>query len=700
MKNIKVTVIMPVYNAAEYLRESLDCLTKQTLQDIEIICVDDGSTDESLCILEEYSKKDNRFMVLSQKNLHAGVARNNGIDHASGEYMIFLDADDLFELELLEKTYKQGIQQDADIVLFDADYFNTETGERLVQNHLLRTELLDGKEVFSRKDIPDRLFTITTTCPWTKLYSRKFIEKYKLRFQNLRHSNDVYFVLSSLALAERITYLNEKLVYYRVNQTKSLQSLKATNPTLFFDAYEAVYKLLNERHIYEELEKSFITTVLSGCVFNIDTVHSNDAKRKIYEKIESSEFKAMNILAYPEDYYINREYYRRIKSVPYILNCLRKRNRRYEKNGFRVIQQNRVKEEIAVSVIIPVYNTEKYLKSCLESIQEQSLKNIEIICINDGSTDKSLSILKQISKLDKRVSVYTEENSGQSVARNRGLSVARGKYIYFMDSDDLLDANALKKLYSKAENEKLDIVYFDGTSFLDDDLDESSSNQNLDYYKRKYWYSGVYKGEKMLLALVKNGEYRVSPCLQLIRNEYLKNMRISFEEGIIHEDNLFTYQTILGAERVGHIHEGLFKRRYRAASTMTQKTTFEHVYGYFKCFLKMGEYIEKINIDDPEKEAALFVQKDNLRNAREKYMKLEYEEKEAAKGLDLNEKLYFEAYIEDWFAERKAVWNANNRAAREIANEIANVKNTETFKLGAAIIWLPRKIKQCFLNIR
>ena len=95
MKNIKVTVIMPVYNAAEYLRESLDCLTKQTLQDIEIICVDDGSTDESLCILEEYSKKDNRFMVLSQKNLHAGVARNNGIDHASGEYMIFLDADDL-----------------------------------------------------------------------------------------------------------------------------------------------------------------------------------------------------------------------------------------------------------------------------------------------------------------------------------------------------------------------------------------------------------------------------------------------------------------------------------------------------------------------------------------------------------------------------------------------------------------------------
>ena len=202
-------------------------------------------------------------MVLSQKNLHAGVARNNGIDHASGEYMIFLDADDLFELELLEKTYKQGIQQDADIVLFDADYFNTETGERLVQNHLLRTELLDGKEVFSRKDIPDRLFTITTTCPWTKLYSRKFIEKYKLRFQNLRHSNDVYFVLSSLALAERITYLNEKLVYYRVNQTKSLQSLKATNPTLFFDAYEAVYKLLNERHIYEELEKSFITTVLS-----------------------------------------------------------------------------------------------------------------------------------------------------------------------------------------------------------------------------------------------------------------------------------------------------------------------------------------------------------------------------------------------------------------------------------------------------
>ena len=175
MSKVKVSVVMPVYNAEEYLNETLECLTHQTMKEIEIICVDDGSKDSSLEILKKYSEKDDRIKILHQKNLYAGVARNNGLKEAKGEYIIFLDSDDLFELDLLEKTYKKGKEINADIVLFNADHYNTRTKEYMMVKHLLRTDLIGDNEVFSRQTIPDFLFQVTTPCPWTKLYRKNYI---------------------------------------------------------------------------------------------------------------------------------------------------------------------------------------------------------------------------------------------------------------------------------------------------------------------------------------------------------------------------------------------------------------------------------------------------------------------------------------------------------------------------------------------
>ena len=259
-----------------------------------------------------------------------------------------------------------------------------------------------------------------------------------------------------------------------------------------------------------------------------------------------------------------------------------------------------------------------------------------------------------------------------------------------MDSDDELELDALQKLYDKAEHTNLDILYFDGISFLDNDLDETASNQNLDYYKRRCSYSRIYNGAHLMRAMEKNGEYRVSPCLQFIRRDFLIENNLQFEEGIIHEDNLFTFKAMLMADRASHLHESLFRRRYRRASTMTQKTSFEHVYGYFKCFLEMDKFIGEIKLSDEEKISAIAIQRSLLRNARDKYLQLSFEERESIRGLELREKMQFELYIVDWFMERRAVWGAKNRT-RAAVDE---VKSTETFKIGAAIVWLPRKLKQ------
>lgn len=203
--HIAVSVIIPVYNAAEYLTQCLDSICQQTLQNIEIICIDDGSVDNSVEILKAYAKKDSRFQLLQQKNAGAGAARNAGLAVAKGEYLSFLDADDFFELDFLEKLYQQGICKNADIVICDANAYYQDTGrtQRLFTVSSKGTRSL-STEVFSYRDLPDHIFNIFQNCAWNKLFRRVFIQTYELKFQEIMRTNDLLFTCTALVHAERL----------------------------------------------------------------------------------------------------------------------------------------------------------------------------------------------------------------------------------------------------------------------------------------------------------------------------------------------------------------------------------------------------------------------------------------------------------------------------------------------------------------
>ena len=127
--NVKVSVIVPVYNVEKYLKDCLDSVVNQTLEDIEIICVNDGSTDNSLAILEEYAEKDSRIKIITQENKGLGGARNTGLYHANGEYISFIDSDDWIELNTFEELYNMSKNLDLDMLMFQMKVFNIETGE-------------------------------------------------------------------------------------------------------------------------------------------------------------------------------------------------------------------------------------------------------------------------------------------------------------------------------------------------------------------------------------------------------------------------------------------------------------------------------------------------------------------------------------------------------------------------------------------
>jgi len=171
---------------------------------------------------------------------------------------------------------------------------------------------------------------------------------------------------------------------------------------------------------------------------------------------------------------------------------------------------------IKVSVVIPVYNTYKYLPECLESVINQTLADIEIICINDGSTDFSSKILEEYASKDKRIKIISQNNQGLSCARNRGLEIARGEYIYFLDSDDKITLTALEELYDIAEKNKLDIIYFDAQVFFENEALKSKYEVFIQASKRNKNYIGIFSGPEIFVEFVKNREYRVSVCRQFL----------------------------------------------------------------------------------------------------------------------------------------------------------------------------------------
>lgn len=245
-----------------------------------------------------------------------------------------------------------------------------------------------------------------------------------------------------------------------------------------------------------------------------------------------------------------------------------------------------------ISIIVPVYNTEKYLEACLDSLIAQTYENIEIICINDGSTDRSGAILERYKEKDKRITVITQTNKGVGETRNRGLACASGKYIYFIDSDDLLEKNALEYLYREAETDQLDVLYFDaGAVFESPELEKKHSTYTT-YYARKGGYDGVCLGEELFVRMIGNKEYRTTACLQLIKHDLLVSSRSRFYPRILHEDNLFTTEVMLAAKRVSHRARPLYIRRVREGSIMTMPRSFNHLYGYLKVVMglaRLGE---------------------------------------------------------------------------------------------------------------
>lgn len=255
-----VSVIVPVYNAGAFLRRTLDCICGQTLQEIEIILVDDGSTDASLSIQQEYAARDSRIILLQQEHEYAGAARNKGMAIARGKYLSFLDADDIFVPTMLAQMVKRAEEESADVVVCRCDIFHTE-GEYQPLTWQIHDRYLTkiNRRNFSLKDkYPQAVFQTFIGWAWDKLFLAEFVKGNGFSFGSTRHGNDAPFVFPAIAAASNISIIDESLVKYRKSEGQiSAAGNVARNVTACFTCMETLRAELRRLSVGDGVWQSF-----------------------------------------------------------------------------------------------------------------------------------------------------------------------------------------------------------------------------------------------------------------------------------------------------------------------------------------------------------------------------------------------------------------------------------------------------------
>ena len=586
--NPLVSIIVPVYNTEDYLDQCLETILAQTYRDIEVICVDDGSTDGSPDILRRHAEADERLTVLAQANRFAGAARNRGIEQATGEFLLFLDADDYFDERMVERMVANAQANGSDIVICHSSYYNQRNGVTSEIPDALLAGLIpdgcaDGSGTFSGRDVADRLFQLCLGWPWDKLFRRSFVEAAGLRFQSQRSSNDALFVYLALALAERISIEPERLPFHRIHNERSTSNTRTVSCECACHAMQAIRDALVERGCYGEFERSFVNWEVEFSLWNFDSLWQGEARMKMLPLMREIRDEHIKPAERPEGYFDKPGDVKRFVGMMsydrwYGTDSLEAMRAEPwvpvggEGEGAGAPAAAAEGAQPKVSVIVPIYNVEGYLTQALDSLAAQTLADIEVICVDDGSTDGSLLIAKQRELDDPRFVVVCKPNGGYGSAMNVGLDAARGRYVGILEPDDYVLPRMFESLYRAAEAHRAQIAKADFYRFVGDG-DEQQRWLN----PVGTWDDTDLHNYNRVICPVEEQEmftYIMNTWCGIYRTDFLREHGIRHNEtpGASFQDNGFWFMGYAHCERLVIIREpGYMNRRDNPGSSVKDR---------------------------------------------------------------------------------------------------------------------------------
>lgn len=294
----QVSVIVPMHNAREYVAACIDSVLAQTLVDFELICVDDGSTDETCTLVEKRAARDGRVRLLRQPNAGPGVARNAALGSARGRYVYCLDADDFIDACLLENCVKALDESGADVALVAFRTYNEQCRRTFPAEWSMRNEgefpsYPSGS--FSRETAPDLFFETVQNVPWNKVVRRDLLEGRGIRFQELRLTEDLMYSLPAAVAAKRLVRLASPMVTHREFAGTNAMSDKGRHPLDFLDAFATLRAWLEDEGVYELLRVAYQTWLLDAVYYNLPTYRDFDGFAAAYDRLTAGKLQEFDL---------------------------------------------------------------------------------------------------------------------------------------------------------------------------------------------------------------------------------------------------------------------------------------------------------------------------------------------------------------------------------------------------------------------
>ncbi len=605
----KVSVIVPVYNNEVFVVSCINSLLAQTLTDIEIIAINDGSTDRSSEILHNFSDRDSRLIVVDKENGGYGVGINTGLDLAHGKYVTILESDDFADLDMLETLVNYAEAFDLEVVRAN---FYLYWAKKIKNDHLL--ELFGHHEcdrIIDPSVRENQHCFYAQPALWSAIYRTDFIRDNNLRLLETPGAayQDTAFNFKIWACARRVMFVHKPFVHYRQdNEASSINNpgkvnticleyaeirrwLKEDRPDLHDSLAPVATKMMcdaytwNAGRVADEYRLGFVKQygeefAAAKAAGEVDPSLFAPGQLSAVEMTVTDPQAYVDFITKDIDYLHGyKRIARKVKTFFQVANQDGPKRARellwskLSKDGDRSVLVDTIDNELAsrkpakfidgpvkpkISVVLPVYNTAEVLVDTLDSIFAQDFTDFEIIAVNDGSTDASREILTTYEARDSRIHVVDQDNQGVAAARNRGLEFANAPYTLILDSDDIFAPDMFGKLYRKARATNADIVVCSSCEFDGETYESIPAPWALKL-------GLLPKSESFSVQDVSSGLFQAFmgwPWDRLYRTSFLKNSALGFPVDMANsEDAVFVYGLLYRASVLAIVDDVLVKHR-------------------------------------------------------------------------------------------------------------------------------------------
>ncbi len=540
-----VSVVLPVFNGELSLKECLVSLLAQSLRETEIICVDDGSGDGSRGILECFAARDPRIRLFRQEHLGAATARDQGLARIRGKLVCFLEPDAVYSPDMLLLLCARAAEHDLDVAVCRSRELRNSRTVSTDWEEAEAEESLPSCGVFTPADIASRIFQAFSGRTWDKLFAARFLRRHSMLFQDAACPDDEAFTYRALCLAGHIGLVAEKLTFHRCPGLSAVARRKLT-PLAFLEVFTWLDRWLRKEGLVDLFGCSFRNWAVSYSRQQMKTVCLPDPDQS--ERVEETVITSLRGLMADQLEAVCRE--------PV-----------YQEEDAEWVYLRILNNRPAVTVIIPLYNCRAYVLDTLRSVADQTFPSFEAICVDDGSTDGSADVVAEFVRTDPRFTLVRQENRGAAAARNRGLELARGEYVAFLDADDLWCPDFLRKTFLRAKSQDLDIVMTRYLRFRDEDgVVELPGNDIC--------LSQLPEGSRFSPAEVRDRLFQMFiPVVwnKLFRRSLVIKENLRFQDLRNTNDTFFMYSAFLTAGWIGALDARLVKYRIRSGSLVRSK---------------------------------------------------------------------------------------------------------------------------------